>query len=69
MPQYCSASKVAAVLVFQRSLYALKRMRLLVKAERREQLGGALRDLLRYVEAVEVPRRAIAIDVDPMHLM
>jgi len=40
-----------------------------LKAERRDVLGGVLRELLAFVECEEISRRAVVVDVDAMHLM
>jgi primosomal protein N' (replication factor Y) len=45
------------------------RYHLVLKAERRDVLGGALRELLAVVDREEIPRRAVVLDVDPLHLM
>jgi primosomal protein N' (replication factor Y) len=50
-------------------LKRIYRYHMVLKAERREALGAALRTLLRGVEAEEVPRRSVVMDVDPVHLM
>jgi primosomal protein N' (replication factor Y) len=50
-------------------LKRIYRYHLVLKAERRDVLGAALRGMLRFVDAQEIPRRAVVVDVDPMHLM
>jgi primosomal protein N' (replication factor Y) len=50
-------------------LKRIYRYHLVLKADRRDVLGRALREMLRAMEAEGVPLRAVAVDVDPMHLM
>ncbi|QMV17809.1 primosomal protein N' [Granulicella sp. 5B5] len=50
-------------------LKRIYRYHMVLKADRREQLGAALRALLGFVDAEQVPRRAVVVDVDPVHLM
>ena len=50
-------------------LKRIYRYHLIFKSERRDRLAGALRELLRFVDAEEIPRRAVVLDVDPLHLM
>ena len=50
-------------------LKRIYRYHLLLKAERRDVLRGALREMLAEAERVEIPRRALVIDVDALHLM
>jgi len=50
-------------------LKRIYRYHLVLKADRREALGRALRGLLEAVDREGVPRRAVVVDVDPMHLM
>jgi primosomal protein N' (replication factor Y) len=45
------------------------RYHLLLKSQRRDALGGILRGMLAHVEANNIPRRNITIDVDALHLM
>jgi primosomal protein N' (replication factor Y) len=45
------------------------RYHLLLKSERRDALGALLRSMLAHIEAANIPRRAITIDVDALHLM
>ena len=45
------------------------RYHMILKSERRDALTGTLRALLAAAEACGVPRRALTVDVDPMHLM
>jgi primosomal protein N' (replication factor Y) len=40
-----------------------------LKADRRDVLASALREMLVAVDREEIPRRAVIVDVDPMHLM
>jgi primosomal protein N' (replication factor Y) len=40
-----------------------------LKADRRDVLGRALREMMRAMEEEGVPLRAVTVDVDPMHLM
>jgi primosomal protein N' (replication factor Y) len=50
-------------------LKRIYRYHLVLKSERRDVLGAALREMLEVVDREEIPRRAIIVDVDPMHLM
>jgi primosomal protein N' (replication factor Y) len=50
-------------------LKRIYRYHLILKAERRNTLAAALQDLLRFLEAEEIPRRSVVLDVDPLHLM
>jgi primosomal protein N' (replication factor Y) len=50
-------------------LKRIYRYHFLLKAERRDVLGGLLRELLAFVEREEILRRAVVVDVDAMHLM
>jgi primosomal protein N' (replication factor Y) len=50
-------------------LKRIYRYHLVLKADRRELLSRALRGLLEAVDREEIPRRAVVVDVDPMHLM
>ena len=50
-------------------LKRIYRYHLVLKAERRDVLGAALREMLAVVDREEIPRRSIIVDVDPMHLM
>lgn len=50
-------------------LKRIYRYHFLLKAERRDVLGGVLRELLAFVESEEISRRAVVVDVDAMHLM
>ncbi|MGA8940892.1 MAG: primosomal protein N' [Acidobacteriaceae bacterium] len=50
-------------------LKRIYRYHLVLKADRRDVLGAALREMLAVVDREEIPRRAIIIDVDPMYLM
>ena len=45
------------------------RYHFLLKAERRDVLGGLLREMLAFVEREEISRRAVVVDVDAMQLM
>ena len=45
------------------------RFHFVLKADRREPLGRALRALLAYAEAQAIPRRNLVVDVDAVHLM
>jgi primosomal protein N' (replication factor Y) len=45
------------------------RYHLLLKSERRDALGSVLRAMLAHVEAANIPRRNITIDIDALHLM
>jgi primosomal protein N' (replication factor Y) len=40
-----------------------------LKSDRRDVLGAALRELVAVVDREEIPRRSVIVDVDPMHLM
>jgi primosomal protein N' (replication factor Y) len=50
-------------------LKRIYRYHLVLKADRREVLGAALKEMLGFVDAQEIPRRSVVVDVDPMHLM
>ena len=50
-------------------LKRIYRYHLVLKADRRDVLGAALREMLSVVDGEEIPRRAVLVDVDPMHLM
>jgi primosomal protein N' (replication factor Y) len=50
-------------------LKRIYRYHLVLKADRRDVLGAALRELLAVVDREEIPRRSVVVDVDPMHLM
>jgi primosomal protein N' (replication factor Y) len=50
-------------------LKRIYRYHLVLKADRRETLSRALRSLLEAVDREQIPRRAVLVDVDPMHLM
>jgi len=50
-------------------LKRIYRYHLVLKADRRDVLGAALREMLAVVDREEIPRRAVIVDVDPMHLM
>ena len=50
-------------------LKRIYRYHMVLKADRREQLGAALRALLGFMDAEQIPRRSVVIDVDPVHLM
>lgn len=50
-------------------LKRIYRYHFLLKAERRDVLRRALRELLAEAEAAEIPRRALVVDVDALHLM
>ena len=50
-------------------LKRIYRYHFLLKAERRDVLGGVLRELLAFVEREEISRRSVVVDVDAMHLM
>ena len=50
-------------------LKRIHRYHLLLKADRRDVLGRALREMLATVEAEGIPRRAVIVDVDAIHLM
>jgi primosomal protein N' (replication factor Y) len=45
------------------------RYHLLLKSDRRDALGSVLRSMLAHIEAANIPRRNITIDVDALHLM
>ncbi len=45
------------------------RYHLLLKSERRDALSALLRTMLAHIEAANIPRRNITIDVDALHLM
>jgi primosomal protein N' (replication factor Y) len=50
-------------------LKRIYRYHLVLKSDRRDTLGAALRELLAWLDREEIPRRAVVVDVDPMHLM
>lgn len=50
-------------------LKRIHRFHLLLKAQRRGELQTALRAMLTYADAQEIPRRAIVVDVDAISLM
>jgi primosomal protein N' (replication factor Y) len=50
-------------------LKRIYRYHFVLKAERRDVLAAALREMLRVVEREEIPRRAVVVDVDAIHLM
>ena len=50
-------------------LKRIYRYHLVLKADRRDVLGAALREMLAEVDRQEIPRRSVVIDVDPLHLM
>jgi primosomal protein N' (replication factor Y) len=50
-------------------LKRIYRYHLVLKADRRDVLGAALREMLAVVDREEIPRRSVIVDVDPMHLM
>ncbi len=50
-------------------LKRIYRYHFVLKAEQRSVLGDLLRGLLRFAENTEIPRRAVVVDVDPVHLM
>ena len=50
-------------------LKRIYRFHLILKAERRKPLNDALHRMLRFVEAAEIPRRNLVIDVDAVQLM
>jgi len=56
----------AAPIVRLKRIY---RYHFVLKAERRQTLGEALRAMLRFAEAQDIPRRNLVIDVDAVHLM
>jgi primosomal protein N' (replication factor Y) (superfamily II helicase) len=50
-------------------LKRIYRYHLVLKADRRDVLGAALREMMAVVDREEIPRRSVVVDVDPMHLM
>jgi len=50
-------------------LKRIYRYHFVLKADRRDVLGAALREMLAVVEREEIPRRSIVVDVDAVHLM
>jgi len=50
-------------------LKRIYRYQLVLKSDRRDTLGAALRELMLWMDREEIPRRAVVIDVDPVHLM
>ncbi|HWW22693.1 MAG TPA: primosomal protein N' [Edaphobacter sp.] len=56
----------AAPIVRLKRIY---RYHFVLKAERRQALGEALRAMLRFAETQNIPRRNLVVDVDAVHLM
>jgi primosomal protein N' (replication factor Y) len=56
----------AAPIVRLKRIY---RYHFVLKAERRQTLGAALRAMLRFAETQNIPRRNLVVDVDAVHLM
>jgi primosomal protein N' (replication factor Y) len=50
-------------------LKRIYRYHFLLKAERRDALSAALREMLAAADREEIPRRALIVDVDALHLM
>jgi primosomal protein N' (replication factor Y) len=50
-------------------LKRIYRYHMVLKAERREELQRALREMLAFVDEQEIPRRGVVVDVDALHLM
>jgi len=50
-------------------LKRIYRFHFVLKAERRDVLGAALREMLAVVARQEIPRRSVVVDVDAVHLM
>jgi primosomal protein N' (replication factor Y) len=50
-------------------LKRIYRYHFVLRAERRDVLRACLRGLLAAAEAEEIPRRAVVVDVDALHLM
>jgi len=50
-------------------LKRIYRFHFILKSERRQPLAETLRAMLAYAASVEIPRRNLILDVDPMHLM
>ncbi len=50
-------------------LKRIYRYHMVLKSDRRGVLATALRDLIAVMEREEIPRRAVVVDVDPIHLM
>jgi primosomal protein N' (replication factor Y) len=50
-------------------LKRIYRYHLVLRAERRDLLAAALREMLCEVDRERIPRRSVVVDVDPMHLM
>jgi primosomal protein N' (replication factor Y) (superfamily II helicase) len=50
-------------------LKRIYRFHFVLKAERREALGRALRGMLAHADAQGIPRRNLIVDVDAVHLM
>jgi len=50
-------------------LKRIYRYHFVLKADRRDVLGAALREMLAFVEREEIPRRSVVVDVDAVHLM
>jgi len=56
----------AAPIVRLKRIY---RYHFVLKADRRQAIGEALRGMLAFAEAHDVPRRNLIVDVDAVHLM
>jgi primosomal protein N' (replication factor Y) len=50
-------------------LKRIYRYHLVLKSDRRDTMSAALHEMLRWVEQEDIPRRAVTVDVDPLHLM
>ncbi|MBS1801606.1 MAG: primosomal protein N' [Acidobacteria bacterium] len=50
-------------------LKRIYRFHFVLKAEKRQTLGAALRAMLQFAETREIPRRNLLVDVDAVHLM
>ena len=50
-------------------LKRIYRFHFVLKAEKRQSLGGVLRAMLHFAETREIPRRNLTVDVDAVHLM
>jgi primosomal protein N' (replication factor Y) (superfamily II helicase) len=50
-------------------LKRIYRYHFILKADRRDVLGPALREMLAVMDREEIPRRSVVVDVDAMHLM
>jgi len=73
--RWFEARKLAGVRVLGPAAAPLSRLKriyryhFVLKSDRRDVLGAALREMLAVVEREEIPRRSVVVDVDAVHLM